>query len=383
MTKLSDKLNNKSKELLASKEIGKQIHGAIIKPWRLSLLLSALLMIALTLVIYAASFKCEISSNILAVSRGMLLLSSTFILILVISICHSLTNIFNLLREEKSITYSQISILGVIGIWIISVIFILQIQKDSTAYIVLIAIGSVLTWIFQDSVKGAVAFIHFRLHNLLKIGDWIQIPKLNVDGEIKRVTLSTITLSNWDTTISTIPTSCLQSEHFVNLQNMCDGKTYGRRLLQAFTIDTSWIHSLEKEEIASLKKNQHLMEYLLEEEVKEGVLNIHLFRLYVYYWLMAHPHVSQQPRLLVRWLEQKDSGMVLQVYAFLTECNISSFEWQQSSIVEHIVESMDWFGLRLYQSISAYDASNSNIYMADSPATYKKLKTHESKEETN
>lgn len=371
MAKLFNKLNNKSKELLTSKEIGKQIHGAIIKPWRLSLLLTALLMIVPTLVVCIASFECEISSVVLVVSRGMLLLGFTFILILVISICHSLTNIFNLLREEKSITYSQISILGAIGIWIIIVIFILQIQKDTTAYIALIAIGSVLTWIFQDSVKGAVAFIHFRLNNLLKIGDWIKIPKLNVDGEIKRVTLSTITVYNWDTTTSTIPTSCLQSEHFMNLQNMYDGKTYGRRMMQTFTIDTGWIHPIDAEEVAFLKSGKHIIDYLPDGEIKKGVLNIHLYRLYLYHWLMANSHVSQQPNLMVRWREQKDSGLTLQVYAFLLDSKLAAFEWQQSRIMEHIVESMGWFGLRLYQSPSAYDAGNSNIYIAKAPADYK------------
>ena len=86
---------------------------------------------------------------------------------------------------------------------------------------------------------------------------------------------------------------------------------------------------------------------------------------------MANDHVSQRPRLLVRWMEQKDSGMVLQVYAFLTDYDFSAFEWQKSQIVEHIIQSMKWFGLRLYQTPSAYDAGNSNIYITPKQATYK------------
>lgn len=366
-------LNDKSKELLASKELWKQICGAILKPWRFISLTIALLLI----VLYCKPdlLGCSINNNIINILqlRYFLLVISISILIITISVCNSLTNIFNLLREEKSITYSQIAILGAIGIWIISVIFILQIKDtDSTEYIASVVVGLVLTWIFQDSVKGAVAFIHFRLHNLLKIGDWIKIPKLNVDGEIKRVTLSTITLCNWDTTISTIPTSCLQSEHFINLQNMYEGKTYGRRMMQTFTIDTGWIHPVDAEEAAFLKSGKHnIVDYLPVEEINEGVLNIHLYRLYLYHWLMGNEHVSQQPNLMVRWTEQNDSGLTLQVYAFLLDSKLAAFEWQQSHIMEHIVESMGWFGLRLYQSPSAYDASNSNIYMAKAPADYK------------
>ena len=94
--------------------------------------------------------------------------------------------------------------------------------------------------------------------------------------------------------------------------------------------------------------------------------------MYLYHWLMNHPHISQQPRLVVRWLEQVDSGLPLQVYAFIIDSNLSSFEWQQSQIIEHIIESLDWFGLRLYQNPSAYDAGNCNVFMTDKPANYRK-----------
>ena len=71
-------------------------------------------------------------------------------------------------------------------------------------------------------------------------------------------------------------------------------------------------------------------------------------------------------------MDQKDSGMPLQVYAFIVDSNLAAFEWQQSQIIEHIIKSMDWFGLRLYQSPSAFDVSNSNIYLAKESATYYK-----------
>ena len=82
---------------------------------------------------------------------------------------------------------------------------------------------------------------------------------------------------------------------------------------------------------------------------------------------MNNLHVCQQPRLLVRWMDQKDSGLTLEVYAFLIDSNFSAFEWQQSQVIEHIVSSLEWFGLRLYQSPSAYDVSNSNIRITGMP----------------
>ena len=90
---------------------------------------------------------------------------------------------------------------------------------------------------------------------------------------------------------------------------------------------------------------------------------------------MQRDRISQQPRMIVKWMEPKEGGMLLQVIAFIMDSNFTAFEWQQSQIMEHIVESMDWFGLRLYQSPSAYDVSNSNVFIADKPATYRKEET--------
>ena len=161
----------------------------------------------------------------------------------------------------------------------------------------------------------------------------------------------------------------------------------------SFIMDTSWFHPMSEKELNDVKEqillynqkkcakqegrencrtNEQECLYFSEDEMKEGVLNAHLYRLYLYHWLMRHDHISQQPRLIVRWMEPKEGGMPLQVCAFIIDSNFTAFEWQQSLIIEHIMESMEWFGLRLYQSPSAYDVSNSNIYMADQPATYRK-----------
>ena len=86
----------------------------------------------------------------------------------------------------------------------------------------------------------------------------------------------------------------------------------------------------------------------------------------------GHEHISQQPRLIVRWLEQKEAGMPLEIYAFIIDSSLAPYEWQRSQIVEHIIESMGWFGLRLYQSPSAYDVTNSNVYLSNKPVTYRK-----------
>ena len=302
-----------------------------------------------------------------------LLIGMNLLAWLIIKACHILTDIYNLRKNENGITACQIIILVALGLWIIGFVLIFDVQTNKKVATAIGIIGVILTWIFQDTVKGIAAFINLRRNHLLNIGDWIQVPDLKVDGQVTKVTLTTLTLENWDTTTSTIPLSALQSKHFMNFQNMSEGKTYGRRMMKTFTFDTGWIHPLSEDEAESLRSGIHgISDYLPAGDIRAGVLNAQLYRTYLYHWLMNDRYVSQKPRLIVRWMEQKDSGMALQVYAFITETNIASFEWEQSRIMEHILQSSEWFGMALYQSPSAYDTSNGNIHLTDRPASYRK-----------
>lgn len=292
---------------------------------------------------------------------------------LIIKVCRILTDIYNLRKNENGITACQITILVTMGLWLIGFVLIFDIHTNPKVATAIGIIGVVLTWIFQDTVKGIAAFINLRRNHLLNIGDWIQVPDLGVDGQVTRVTLTTVTLENWDTTTSTIPISALQSKHFMNFQNMSEGRTYGRQMKKTFIFDTGWIHPVSEDEAESLRSCKHgISDYLPDNDIKVGVLNAQLYRTYLYHWLMNDKYVSQKPRLIVRWMDHKDSGMTLQVYAFITETNLAAFEWEQSRIIEHVLLSSEWFGMALYQSPSAYDVSNSNIFMADRPASYRK-----------
>lgn len=363
-------MNRLSKKWLSSDRGCTQVMGAMILKGRWGLTLLLLVMVALSLLslhnwqnaafLSASSCLTSIYGFISTALRSSWywLVLLTLLMFLVIGVCNTMTNIYSLRKNETGITWCQIMILIFVGIWLIGILCIIKIQKESGYFIIFGVLGTLMTWIFQDTIKGVVAFVHLRLNHLLYIDDWIQVPKLNVDGEVKRITLTTVTLYNWDTTTSSIPTSVLHNDHFINLQRMTEGKTYGRQMLKTFILDTGGFHPLTPEEIESLKQREEVKAYLLDEDFKVGELNAHLFRLYVFHWLMNHPYVSQEPRLVVRWLEQKETGLPLQIYGFIMEGGVLAYEWQQSQIIEHIVEALDWFGLQLYQRPSSHDVSN-------------------------
>lgn len=367
-----------SKKNLASDNIWKQIFGALTE-WNPKFFW------AFVLLVFPVSMGIARIVPPGSIDNGLKFICLNLIIWFIIKICVRLIDVFNLRKQETAITWSYITILASIGLWIIGFILIFKINQGGRVAAAVGVVGTLIGWIFKDKINGVIAFLHLRSHHLLKSGDWIKVEKLGVDGEVQRMTLTSVTIYNWDTTTSTIPISALQSEHFINLQNMSDGKTYGRRMLKTFVLDTGWFRVLSADEIKRLKdklasssragdlKTDAVLMNLDRDEIDdEGVLNARLYRTYIYHWLMNHSHVSQYPRLMVRWMDQKDGGMQLQVYAFLVDSSLAQFEWQQSQIIEHIIKSLDWFGLRLYQSPSAYDVSNSNIYLTGTPADNRK-----------
>ena len=353
-----------SKRNIASKNIWRQIFGAVIQWQPKSFLLFVFLALAMCGIALIISPKKPINCLWLSLL--------TLVVWLTIKVGRTLANTFSLRKEEERITWSQIAILIAIGFWIIGFLIIFDTKENPKIAAAVALVGSVLSWIFQDKIKGVVAFLHLRFHHLLKVDDWIIVPSMNIDGEVKRITLTSVTVYNWDTTTSTFPISAMHSGQFQNLQNMTMGKTYGRRMYMSFIFDTGWFHSITQDELESLKKREDVMQYLPDGELEPGALNAHLYRLYLYHWLMSRERVSQRPRLIVRWQEQRPEGMPLQVYAFITEGSVVPFEWEQSQIVEHIIMSAEWFNMNLYQTPSGYDAGNSNIYMSSQPATYRK-----------
>lgn len=374
------------KKYVSSEKLGKQIIGALIqwrkRPFWAFILLVTPLTIGVSYILSPNSYMpclCLIGLNLFVW--------------LTIKVCRSLTDVFSLRKQETNITWCQITILIVIGLWIVCFVLLFGIQKESKTGAAFVVISSVIGWIFQDKIKGVVAFIHLRMHHLLNVDDWIAVPKFNVDGEVKRVTLTTVTVSNWDTTISTFPISSLYSDHFINYQHMAEGKTYGRKMSKTFILDTSWFRPLSHNEIAALREK--INEYATTEttfeevagnaihdnlplsEVEDGMLNAKLFRIYFFHWMMNNKYVSQQPRMVVRWKEQTEGGMPLEIYAFITKTSLAAYEWQQSQIIEHFIEVLDWFGLRLYQNPSAFDANNKKIYISKEEPTHRKEMTNE------
>ena len=256
-----------------------------------------------------------------------------------------------------------------IALWVIG----LKTSTDNKELIPVGLITVILPLIFRDSIAGAIAYFHIHTAGLLHIGDWIQVPSYHIDGMVKDINLVSVIIENWDNTLSNVPISALQNGGFKNYQQMLNGETSGRRMLRSFIIDTNSVVEYGKNEVDNLinivKEKDNLSEqneqYNSSRRIKnvftgKPILNLRLFREYLDFWLASNTNISPEPRLLVRVMEQTIEGIPLQVYVFITKNSLVEFEKVQSKITEHIITSMGWFGLKLYQRPASADLKNDN-----------------------
>ena len=353
-----------------------QIAGAILKSSRCFVI--TMLMVCVSLVFLGPKIHERVcchnyaSPSAMIYKVGIIAISCTLFGISAYVITN-LNKLYSLRKQESRITISQIILLAIFGICLTSIVFALGIKKDDNSFIIVSTFGAVLSWIFQDTIKSVAAFFYLRANGLLKIGDWIEVKSNGINGIVRSITLTTVQIENWDTTTSAFPVYILHAEHFKNNQRMLAGKTHGRQMARTFIIDTGWIHPLSDEETNCLRNNLDTDVCFKLSAIKKGELNIHAFRRYLYHWLMQHTHVCQQPRLFVTWKEQTKEGLPLHIHIFINDTKWEAFEWQQSEITEHVIQSLEMFNLQLYQSPSGYDASNSNIHLTEVEANYRKV----------
>lgn len=227
------------------------------------------------------------------------------------------------------------------------------------------AMTAVLMLVFKDPILGLVAGIQLSVNNMLQIGDWLEMPKYNADGAVIDVGLTTVKVSNWDNTVTTIPTYALISDSFKNWRAMTESG--GRRIKRSINIDTTSIHFLSHAELEKLKKAELLGSYLesTEEEIQHynqlkdvdlstpvngrRMTNIGTFRAYLVAYLQEHPHIHKKMTLMVRQLAPTPEGLPIEIYAFTNTTAWGEYEAIQSDIFDHIFAVIHEFGLRIHQ----------------------------------
>ena len=261
-----------------------------------------------------------------------------------------------------------------IGLFIVAALVIIASVTGKQVGLLLSGVGAmsaVLMLIFKDTILGFVAGVQLSSNDMLRVGDWIEMPQLNADGDVIDIALHTVKVRNWDQTITTIPSWRLISDSYKNWRGMQE--IGGRRIKRALYIDAASVHFLDDEEIRRLSQLRLLANYLPSKEHdvaqwnqtlgdaaelpanRRRLTNLGTFRAYVQAYLDQHPRIHRELSCMVRQLASGAQGIPLELYCFTTTVKWAEYEGIQSDIFDHLFASMSEFGLALYQQPSGQD----------------------------
>lgn len=256
----------------------------------------------------------------------------------------------------------------------IAAILIVAALIDRSPLILLSGLGAmvaVLILVFQDTLLSLIAGVQISSTDMVRVGDWIEMPSLDADGDVTEISLYTVRVQNWDKTISNIPIRKLVTESFKNWRGMTESG--GRRIKRSIHLDQTSIRFLTAAEIRKLRKFNYLEHYLAqkEDDLKEWnaglgernktrantrrLTNVGTFRAYVEAYLRNHPKVHQGMTLLVRQLQPGREGLPIELYCFTNTTAWGEYEAIQSDMFDHMLALLPEFDLRIFQDPTGSD----------------------------
>ncbi|MBO7199615.1 MAG: mechanosensitive ion channel [Alistipes sp.] len=243
---------------------------------------------------------------------------------------------------------------------VIGLILAISILLDTSPTLLLTGLGAsaaVISFIFKDSLMGLVAGVQLSLNNMLKVGDWIEMPSRGIDGVVVEVTLTTVKVRAWNNTLQTIPPYVLISEPFDNWQAMRDSG--GRRIKRSLNIDITSIGFADEAMIASLRNNECTRELInnIATQTVEGaqLTNVDLFIRCINRYIDIHPRVNHTMLAMVRQLQPTQWGLPIELYFFTSDVNWVPHEHLQTEVMSHVLALAPLFGIRIYQAPTTVD----------------------------
>jgi len=239
------------------------------------------------------------------------------------------------------------------------------------------AASAVLLLMFKDTIMGFVASIQVTTNDMVRIGDWIAMPKYGADGDVLEINLTTVKVQNWDKTITTIPTYTLISDSFQNWRGMQDSG--GRRIKRSLLIKQSLIRFIPDEELPRFMKIQGISSYIENRQAEiqahnkqigadrsvavngRNITNFGLFRIYVDWYLKNHPGTHKGMTMMVRQLAPNEFGMPLELYTFTNTVKWLEYEAIMADIFDHLIAAVKYFDLEIFELPTGNDVREVNF----------------------
>ena len=260
-----------------------------------------------------------------------------------------------------------------IVVYVLGTVVVVATLMDQNPLIFVSGIGAmaaVLMLVFKDTILSLVASVQIASNDMVRLGDWVEMPKFNADGDVIDIALHTVKIRNFDNTITTVPTSKFIDESFKNWRGMSESGA--RRIKRSIYIDKSSIRFLTEEEVNRFKRFMLLKDYVekKQEELRafnesvggsgeevnwRRMTNMGTLRAYIVNYLRHHPKIDQSRTLLVRHLAPTPQGLPIELYVFSNDTKWVAYEGIQADIFDHIIALLPEFGLRLFQHPTGAD----------------------------
>lgn len=317
-------------------------------------------------------FHEEVTDFIIRITAAAMILVGARVFDAFLSSVHTL---YRMKAAEDQAPIKSYIQLGKVVVYVLAGLFIVSSLADKSPWYFLTGIGAamaIILLLFRDTLLSLVASVQLTNNDLIRVGDWIEMPQFGADGDVIDIALNTVLVQNFDKTISVIPTHKFLEHSFRNWRGMKD--TGGRRIMRSIHIDISSIRFLTFKEIEKLKESNLLNEYITEkmnevhgynkEHLKSSsstitngrwLTNVGTFRAYIVEYLRRHPRAKKDLTMIVRQLEPTDKGLPLQVYLFVDTTVWAEYEGIQADIFDHLLAVSPEFGLNIFQQPSGRD----------------------------
>lgn len=249
-------------------------------------------------------------------------------------------------------------------------IIIASIMFDVKVNSILAGLGAataILLLVFRDTILGFVSGVQIASTRMVKVGDWISVPKYNLEGVVKEINLVSCKLENFDKTISSIPTYDLIATEVKNYEAMRQSNT--RRIKRSIVFNVKSFQFCTNEMLERYKQIDLIKNYINQKQLEldiynqktsenpthlangQRLTNIGVFRKYAVNYLKENPNISKRDNLMVRQLEITPQGMPLEIYCFTKTVVWEEFEGVQADIFDHLVTASQEFDVEVVQSI--------------------------------
>jgi len=227
------------------------------------------------------------------------------------------------------------------------------------------ALTAIIILVFRDTIFSFIASIQITSNDLVRLGDWIEVPKYEADGDVIDIALHIIKIQNFDKTISVIPTHKLIEASFKNWRGMQESG--GRRIKRSIFIDIDSIKFCDEKMLKKFQKIELLKNYLeqkiteIEKDNKKNsvdtnsmvnarrLTNIGTFRAYIEAYLRDHKKIHHALTFLIRQLAPGPTGLPIEIYVFTNDVRWVNYEAIQADIFDHLLAVIKEFELRAFQ----------------------------------